>query len=164
MHSTLAGFCHLAGYPRRIPRGILSQSGSTYHKSMKCLVLAAAAALTLGIAPIHAQPAAPLQLDGSMQGTTTAPARGEVQVITNSEHQFIRFDKDFSVASQAETEVRLVDGQTGKVSFIAFLSKKNGYQIYEVPEHLHIDDGDKIVIYSPLRAENVATVELLEDE
>ena len=104
------------------------------------------------------------QLDGSMQGTTTAAADGEVQVISNSGHQFIRFDKDFAVDSQAETEVRLVDGKTGKVSFIGFLSKKNGYQIYEVPEGMQIGDGDQIVIYSPLRAENVATVELSEDE
>lgn len=85
-------------------------------------------------------------------------------MISNSDHQFVRFDKDFSVASQAEAEVRLIDGETGKVSFIAFLSKKNGYQIYEIPEHLHVGEGDRIVIYSPLRAENVATVELTDEE
>ncbi len=119
--------------------------------------------MMLSITPADAQPSV-TRLDGSMQGTTTAAAEGEVQVISNSGHQFIRFDKDFAVASQAEAEVRLVDGETGKVSFIAFLSKRNGYQIYEVPEYLQVGQGDRIVIYSPLRAENVATVELSEEE
>lgn len=104
------------------------------------------------------------QLDGAMRGTTTAAADGQVQVVSNSGHQYIKFDKDFAVASQAEAEVRLIDGKTGKVSFIAFLNKQNGYQIYELPDHLSVEEGDQIVIYSPLRAENVATVDLSEEE
>lgn len=129
---------------------------------MKCVTLAAFAATMILNSAVFAQ--STTELDGAMNGTVVAPAQGQVEVVSNSGHQFIKFSQDFAVSSQAEAEVRLVDGQTGKVTFIAYLNRQNGYQVYEVPPNMNVDEGDQIVIYSPLTADNVATVDLVEAE
>lgn len=134
---------------------------------MKKLMILGAITLSLMAGPALAGPNSGMNpkadLEGSLQGTTVNPAAGEVEIVSNSGHQFIKFNKEFEVASQAETEVRLVDGQTGKVSFVGYLVDKNGYQVYEVPEGMKVDEADRIVLYSPLHAEDLATVELSDE-
>ena len=47
-----------------------------------------------------------------------------------------------------------------RVTKIGQLVSKKGYQVYQVPEGLVIDSADRIVVYSPLIADDLATVEL----
>lgn len=96
-----------------------------------------------------------------LQGTLNTPR--DVEVVSRDGHQFLKFGSSFSVESQAECVVQHVDGQTGKITKIGQLVSKKGYQVYEVPEGLVIDGADQIVVYSPLIADDLATVELLED-
>ena len=95
---------------------------------------------------------------GQLQGTVSDP--GDVEIVSNDGHQFVKFGSTFVVESQAECEVQHVDGQTGKVTKIGQLVSKKGYQVYQVPEGLVIDSADRIVVYSPLIADDLATVEL----
>ncbi len=97
-----------------------------------------------------------------LQGTINTPR--DVEVVSRDGHQFVKFNSSFSVESQAECEVQHVDGQTGKVTKIGQLVSKKGYQVYQVPEGLVIDSADRIVVYSPLIADDLATVELNENE
>ncbi len=121
-----------------------------------------ALAATLTAAPTLAAPQL-ADLGGTLRGTATAPATGEVEVVENNGHQFVKFGENFSVASQAESEVRHIDGQTGAVTTIARLANKSGYQVYEVPAGLSIDSADRIVVYSPLHADELATVNLVDE-
>lgn len=95
---------------------------------------------------------------GSLQGSVNQP--GDVEVVSRDGYQYVKFGKSFSVESQAECEVRHLDAQTGQVTTIGQLVSKHGYQVYQVPDGLVIDDADRIVIYSPLIAEDLANVEL----
>ncbi len=105
-----------------------------------------------------------VNLDGQLRGTVSNPAAGQVEVISNGGHQFLKFSEDFSVASQTETEVRHVDGESGKITVIGALVSEKGYQVYEVPERLVIESNDKIVLYNPLYANDLADVDLTIDQ
>ena len=53
-----------------------------------------------------------------------------------------------------------MDGKTGKETLVGHLISKQGAQVYTIPKNLTVDGSDRIVIYSPLRAEDLATVDL----
>lgn len=116
---------------------------------MKTLILTCVATIVM-MGSALANPASP----------QSATAPGDVEIVTKDGHQFVKFGTNFSVESQAECEVQHVDGQTGKVTTIGQLISRKGYQVYEVPDGLVINRGDRIVIYSPLMADDLATVEL----
>ncbi len=117
---------------------------------MKTLIISCVTAIVLAGAAT-ANPTA-------LQGSVATP--GDVTIVSSGEHQFVKFGSNFAVESQAECEVQHVDSQTGKVTKIGQLISRKGYQVYQVPEGLVIDRGDRIVIYSPLMADDLATVEL----
>lgn len=121
---------------------------------MKIYLLTCVAAIVLA----GAATANPTTLQGS------AATSGDVEIVTSGEHQYVKFGSNFAVESQAECEVQHVDSQTGKVTKIGQLISRKGYQVYQVPEGLVIDRGDRIVVYSPLMADELATVELSESE
>lgn len=124
---------------------------------MKTLILAAATGWLLAAGPTTAEPTTVLK------GTVLNPAAGDIEVLSSNGHQYLKFEKNFAVASQAESEVRHIDGQTGQSTFIGYLVNRQGYQVYEVPAGLTIDSDDRIVVYSPLMADDLATVELDEE-
>ena len=126
---------------------------------MRNHVVAAIAALSFITPAAFANTGQP-SLDGAVKGTANSPAAGDVRVVSNEGRQFIKFDDQFQVASQAETEVRLVDGKTGKQTVVGHLVKRKGAQSYTVPANLKVDSEDRIVLYSPLQAEDLATVDL----
>lgn len=128
----------------------------------RLLIPAIALAATLTAAPLMAQPQL-ADLGGTLRGTSTAPAQGDLEVVENNGHQFVKFGQNFTVASQAECEVRHIDGGTGKTTTIGRLVNKAGYQVYEVPAGLKIDAADRIVIYSPLHGDDLATINLVEE-
>lgn len=119
------------------------------------------ASLLFGL-PALAQPGT-ANLDGTLRGTVSNPAAGQVEVVSSGGHQYIKFDDKFSVRSQTETEVRHVDGATGKVTVIGPLVSREGYQVYEVPERVTVGSDDKIVLYNPLYANDLADVDLTVD-
>jgi hypothetical protein len=129
---------------------------------MKNLMKAAVITLFLSAGPSWAEPVM-LGLEGPIRGSVVTPAAGQIEVVSSGDHQYLKFSEEFSVASQAETEIRHLDGQTGAITVIGKLISRNGYQVYEVPERLKIDGDDQIVLYSPLHADDLATVELSED-
>lgn len=134
-----------------IPRAKAETAPSIYLGDMRNSffpILLAAWLLSLGA---YAQP-------GSLQGTVNQP--GDIEVVSRDGYQYVKFGESFSVESQAECEVRHLDAQTGQVTTIGQLVSKHGYQVYQVPDGLVIDDADRIVIYSPLIAEDLASVEL----
>lgn len=127
---------------------------------MKRLILTTLLGIALTAGPALAQPSHQVDFGGPLQGSTVTPASGGLEVVSSGGHQYIKFSEDFSVASQAETEIRHIDGQTGAVTTLGNLASRKGYQVYEVPQHLVIDGSDTIVLYSPLHADDLATVEL----
>jgi hypothetical protein len=102
-------------------------------------------------------------LDGAVQGIHGSPAAGQATIVSRNGHQFLRFAEGFSVASQAEVEIRLVDGRTGAQTLVGRLSSRSGTQVYQLPEGVRAGEDDRIVLYSPLQAEDLATVELSEE-
>lgn len=128
----------------------------------RLLISTIALAATLTAAPLMAAPQL-ADLGGTLRGTATAPAQGDVEIVDNNGHQFVKFGQNFTVASQAESEVRHIDGQTGQVTTLGKLVNKSGYQVYEVPAGLKIDSTDRIVVYSPLHADELATVNLADE-
>lgn len=124
---------------------------------MKTFIIAAVTGWLLAAGPSAAEPTSVLK------GTVSSQAAGDIEVISADGQQYIKFAENFSVTSQAESEVRHLDGQTGQTTFIAYLANRRGYQVYEVPEGLVIDEQDSIVVYSPLMADDLATVELRDE-
>lgn len=128
---------------------------------MKKLILTTLLGLLLSSGSVLAQPSSVrVELAGALQGSGGTSAAGDVEVVSSGEHQYIKFGDSFTVASQAETEIRHIDGQTGQVTTLGNLVSRTGYQVYEVPAHIIIDKDDTIVLYSPLHADDIATVEL----